>query len=177
VGGFKIAEGRNVFIGILAIILGLIVILFPIVSVATFSILVGIGIIFLGIWLLLQGFNIWGKNMVAGIADIILAIFAIGYGLIFLGNIKGLEFLTFLALYVVGIFIIITGLTALFSDKGVKGKSIGALGVVLGILFMVIGTYLKNILVLAAIIGAFLIIAGIMEIFELGGEVIPETLK
>ncbi len=171
------AEGKNVFIGILAIILGLIVIFFPIVSVATFSVLVGIGIIFLGIWLLLQGFKVWGKNLAAGIADIILALFAIGYGLIFLGNIKGLEFLTFLALYVVGFFIIITGLTALFSDKGVKGKSIGVLGVVLGILFMIIGTYLRNILVLAAIIGAFLIIAGIIEIFDLGGEIVPETMK
>lgn len=114
------AEMRNVFVGVLAIVLGLIVIMFPLVSVATFSVLIGLGIIFLGLWLLFQGIQVWGKNMAAGIADFILAIFAVGYGIILVGNIKGLEFLVFLALYIVGLFIIISGLTALFSDKGIK---------------------------------------------------------
>ena len=161
------AEMRNVFVGVLAIVLGLIVIMFPLVSVATFSVLIGLGIIFLGLWLLFQGIQVWGKNMAAGIADFILAIFAVGYGIILVGNIKGLEFLVFLALYIVG----------LFSDKGIKGKSIGALGVVFGILFMVAGTYVRNLLVLAAILGLFLIAAGIIEIFGLGGEIVPKAVK
>ena len=171
------AEMRNVFVGVLAIVLGLIVIMFPLVSVATFSVLIGLGIIFLGLWLLFQGIQVWGKNMAAGIADFILAIFAVGYGIILVGNIKGLEFLVFLALYIVGLFIIISGLTALFSDKGIKGKSIGALGVVFGILFMVAGTYVRNLLVLAAILGLFLIAAGIIEILGLGGEIVPKAVK
>ena len=39
---------RDVYLGILAIILGAIVITFPLISVFTLSLLVGIGIIFLG---------------------------------------------------------------------------------------------------------------------------------
>jgi uncharacterized membrane protein HdeD (DUF308 family) len=164
-------KGKNVFIGILAIILGLIVIAFPLISVATFSVLAGIGIIAISVWLFIQSFKIWGKNLAAGIANMILAFIALAFGIVFIGNIKGFEFLTFLALYIVGFFILITGLTALFSDTGMKGKATGALGIVFGILFVVLGTYVGHPLVLAATIGIFLIIAGIMEIFDLFGEI------
>lgn len=161
---------KNVFLGILAIILGLIVLIFPLISVSTFSVLAGLGIIFLGIWLLIQSFKVWNKNLAAGIADLILAFFAFAFGIVFLGNIEALSFLTFLALYIVGFFLIITGLTALFSESGVKAKGVGALGAILGILYMIIGIYVGNPLFLAIILGAFLIIAGIMEIFILPPE-------
>jgi hypothetical protein len=156
---------RNVYLGILAIILGFIVIIFPLISVFTLSLLVGIGIIFLGIWLLIQGYNVWSKNLAAGIADLILAIFAIFFGIGITGNITALSFLTFLALYIIGFFLILTGLTALLSNKGIKTKGIGVLGVILGLLYLIIAIYLRNPLFLAIILGAFLIIAGLMEIF------------
>lgn len=158
-------DQRNVFLGILAIILGLIVIAFPLISVSTFSVLAGLGIIFLGIWLLIQSYKVWGKNLAAGIADLILAFFAFAFGIVFIGNITALSFITFLALYIVGFFLIITGLTSLFSDSGLKAKGVGVLGVIFGILFMIMGIYLRSPLFLAIILGAFLIIAGIMEIF------------
>lgn len=158
---------RNVSVGIIAIILGLIVIIFPLVSDYTLSILAGLGIIFLGFWLIYQGYKNWSKNLAAGVASLILAFFAIALGIVFIGNIAALSFITFLTVYIVGFFLILTGLTSLFSDSGVKAKAVGILGVVLGILFMVMGIYLGNPLFLAIIIGAFLIIAGVMEIFVL----------
>ena len=158
-------DERNVYIGILAIILGFIVITFPLISVFTLSLLVGIGIIFLGIWLLIQAYNVWSKNLAAGIADLILAFFAVLFGIVFTGNITALSFLTFLALYIVGFFLILTGITALLSTKGTKAKVIGALGVILGLLYLIMAIYLRNPLFLAVILGAFLIIAGFMEIF------------
>lgn len=42
---------------------------------------------------------------------------------------------------------------------------------------MVAGTYVRNLLVLAAILGFFLIAAGIIEIFGLGGEIVPKAVK
>lgn len=161
---------RNVFIGILAILLGLIIIIFPLIGDYTLSILAGLGIIFLGFWLVFQAYKSWNKNLAASIASLILAFFAIALGIVFIGNIAALSFITFLAIYIVGLFLIITGLTSLFSDSGIKARGIGVLGVILGLIFMVMGIYLRNPLFLAVILGAFLIIAGIMEIFVLPPE-------
>ncbi len=161
-------ENRNVFVGILAIILGLIVILFPLISVFTINKIAGIGIIFLGIWFLAQSFKT--GSFAAGIAGILLAILSIAFGVVFIADIKALEFFTFVALYIVGFFIALAGITPLISGEGLKAKAIGALGVVIGIIFVVVGSYVGNPLVLAAVIGAFLIIAGLMEIFDLFGK-------
>jgi len=157
-------KGKNVLIGILAIILGLVVIAFPLISVLTFSVLMGIGIIFLGIWFFSQGFHVWEKNLAAGIADLLLGIIAVLFGIVFLGDVPAFEFLTFLGLYIVGLFLIIAGLMALFSGKDLKARGIGVLGIIFGILYFVLGVYVANPFFLAVIIGAFLILAGIMEI-------------
>jgi membrane protein HdeD len=163
-------EGKNTLIGILAIILGLIVIVFPLVSVLTFSVLMGLGIIFLGIWFFTQSFHVWEKNLAAGIADLLLGIIAILFGIVFLGDVRAFEFLTFLAIYIVGLFLIIAGLMALFSGKDLKARVIGILGIIFGILYFILGMYVANPLFLAIIIGAFLILAGIMEIFIVPSE-------
>jgi uncharacterized membrane protein HdeD (DUF308 family) len=55
------AEGNNVLLGILAVILGIIVIAFPLFSVFTASVLAGFAIMLLGIWLLAQFRNMGGK--------------------------------------------------------------------------------------------------------------------
>lgn len=158
-------ESKNVLVGILAILLGLIVILFPLISVFTINVILGVGIIFLGIWIIIQGLK--SGSIAAGIATLLLAIFAIMMGIVFIADIKAFEFFTFFALYVVGFFIILAGFTALLSGKGIKEKSIGSSGIIIGIVLIFIGSYMDNPLVLAAIMGAFLIIAGIMEIFDL----------
>ena len=163
-------NGRNVLFGILAIIMGLIVIMFPLISIFTVNAIAGIGIIFVGIWIMIKSLK--NDSIAAGIAGLIIAVFAIMMGIVFVGDIKAFQFFTFIALYVVGFFLALAGVESLISRKGIKGKGIGALGILIGILFVVIGTYAGNPLVLAALIGAFLIIAGIMEIFM--PDMIPE---
>lgn len=158
-------KGRNTLIGIVAIILGLIVITFPLVSVLTLSVLTGLGIIVLGIWFFAQSYHIWGKNLAAGIADLLLGIFSICLGIVFVGDVAAFEFLTFLALYIVALFLIIAGLMALFSGKDLKSRGIGVLGVIFGLLYMIVSVYVADPLFLSMIIGVFLILAGIMEIF------------
>ncbi len=162
------SETRNVFVGILAILLGLIVIIFPLISAFTINAILGIGIIFLGIWILLQSFK--SESLASGVAGLIIAIFAIVLGIVFIADIKAFEFFTFIALYIVGFFIILAGITALISGKGLQNKAIGVLGFIIGIVLIVLGSYVGNPLVLSAIIGAFLIIAGIMEAFNLIGK-------
>ena len=161
-------NNRNVLIGILAVILGLILIFFPLISVFTINEIAGIGIIFLGFWFMAQSLKT--GSLAAGVAGLLLAVFALMLGIVFIKDIKAFEFFTYIALYLVGFFIVLAGLSALISGEGLKGKAIGALGIIIGIIFALIAPYVGNPLILAAIIGAFLIIAGIMEIFNLFGE-------
>ncbi len=163
-------NGRNVLFGVLGILMGLIVILFPLISIVTVNAIAGIGIIFVGIWILIKSLK--NDSIAAGVAGLIVAVFAIMMGIVFIGDIKAFEFFTFIALYVVGFFLALAGVESLISGKGLQAKGIGALGIIIGILFVIIGTYAGNPLVLAALIGAFLILAGIVEIFK--PEMIPE---
>jgi membrane protein HdeD len=167
------AETKNILLGILAIILGLIVIVFPLISVFTFSKIAGIGIIFIGIWVLAQSLK--SDSLATGIAGLLVALFAIMFGIVFIADMKMFQFLTFMVAYIVGFLIILAGLTSLISGKGLKAKIIGALGFIIGILFMLIGSYVANPLVAAAVLGAFLIIVGIMEIFDLFSEITKKT--
>lgn len=158
-------DEKNVLLGILAIILGLIILAFPLVSVFTVSLITGFAIIFLGIWVLGISHKVWGKSLAAGIADLLLAIIVIFIGLGFVGNVAAVSFLTVLAVYVAGFFLIITGFTNILASSDIKDKIIGILGIIFGIIYMVMGIYAANPFFLAIVIGAFLIIAGIMEIF------------
>jgi uncharacterized membrane protein HdeD (DUF308 family) len=167
-----VEDARNKIIGILAIILGFIIIVFPLIGVTTLSDLAGVAVIFIAIWLFVQCFKQIGSNLAAAIANLLLGVLAIFLGIVFLVNVATFEFLTFIALYIVGFFMIISGITYLFSGKGMKFIGIGILGIILGLIYMLLAMYVKNPLFLAAIIGAFLIIAGIMEIF-----IIPKQNK
>jgi uncharacterized membrane protein HdeD (DUF308 family) len=59
--------GNNVLLVVLAIILGILVLVFPIFSVFTASVLAGLAVIFLGIWLLEQSLGFWSDSKWASI--------------------------------------------------------------------------------------------------------------
>ena len=155
------AEGGNALFGILAIILGILVIAFPLFSVFTASVLAGFAIIFLGIWLLVQSFGVWGKSKGASIAYLILGLIAIIGGIGLFGSILAFSFLASFWLYFAGFFLIISGIMSLFTKEGTAGKGAGGLGIILGILYVILGAYAWNPFYLAFLIGIFLIIEGI----------------
>jgi membrane protein HdeD len=159
------AKEGNVLLGILAIILGLLVIIFPLISVFTVSLIAGIGILFLGIWLLIQSFGVWGSNKGISIAYLILGILAIVVGIGLFGNVLAFSFLVSLALYIAGFFLVLSGFLSLFSKEGTVGKGSGVLGIILGILYMILAAYAWNPIYLALLIGIWLIIDGVALFF------------
>ncbi|MGZ7118018.1 MAG: DUF308 domain-containing protein [Methanobacterium sp.] len=60
-------EGCNILLGVLAIILGILVLVFPLFSVFAASVIAGLAIIFLGIWLISQSFGTWSMSKAASI--------------------------------------------------------------------------------------------------------------
>jgi uncharacterized membrane protein HdeD (DUF308 family) len=159
-----VKEG-NILLGILAIILGLLVMVFPLFSVFTASVIAGIGILFLGIWFLIQCFAVWDNSKGASIAYLILGIMALVVGIGLFGNVLAFSFLVSLWLYIAGFFLIISGIMSLFAKDGTMGKGSGALGVILGILYIVLAAYAWNPLYLALLIGIWLIVDGIALFF------------
>jgi uncharacterized membrane protein HdeD (DUF308 family) len=166
------ADDKNMLIGILAIILGILVIAFPLISVFTLSVLVGIGILFLGIWFLVQIFRVWESSKAASIAYLILGIIAIVAGIGMVGNILALSFLASFIIYLAGFFMLISGILTLFTGEGGAGKGIGGLGILLGILYIIIGMFAWNPFYLALLIGIWLIFDGIALFFVKPSEMV-----
>jgi membrane protein HdeD len=133
-GGRYCGCRQKCIVGILAIILGLMVIAFPLISVFTVSVLAGLGVLFLGIWFLVQTFAVWEDSKAASVAYLILGIIAIVAGIGLVGNILTFSFLTSFILYLAGLFLLISGILILFSGEGTAPKGVGGLGIILGIL-------------------------------------------
>lgn len=162
-GGDFMAE-KNVLSGILAIILGLLVMAFPLFSVFTLSVITGFGIIFIGIWLIFMGMGAWSTNKGISIASLILGIIGLIVGIGLFGKILAFSVLVGMVIYIGGFFLIIAGIIALISGQGPAGRWGGLSGIILGVLYLIIGMYALNPLYLAFLIGIFLIINGIFQI-------------
>lgn len=156
--------GSNVLTGILAIILGIIIMAFPLFSVFTLSVLTGFGIILIGIWLLAMAFETWSSSKGTSILALVLGIIGIIVGIGLFGKILAFSILVGMVIYIGGFFLIISGIIALISGKG-AGRWSGLLGIILGIIYLIVGIYALNPLYLAWLIGIFLILSGIFRIF------------
>ncbi len=164
------AEERNVLLGVLAILLGLVVIAFPLISVFVLSSIAGIGLIFVGVWLLAQSFQVWSTNKGVSILALILGVLGIFVGIGLFGKILAFSILVGLIIYIGGLFLIISGIISLISGQGNAGRWGGVLGIIMGILYIIVGLYAFNPLYLALLIGLWLILTGIFHIFAPAAE-------
>lgn len=68
-----------------------------------------------------------------------------------------------------------SGVITLFTGEGGSAKGVGILGILMGIIYIILGLYAWNPFYLAILIGIWLIISGIFEIFKPAAEVEAET--
>ncbi|HMK53878.1 MAG TPA: DUF308 domain-containing protein [Methanobacteriaceae archaeon] len=152
-------------LGVLAILLGVLVMVFPLAGVFTASVITGLGILFLGIWFLVLSFGIWDENKFASIAYIILGVLAIVVGIGLFGNVLAFSFLAALWFYVGGFFLLITGILGFFAREGTIPRGGSGLMVLMGVVYIILGLYAFNPFYLAIIIGITLILDGVAVIF------------
>ena len=158
---------KTKFVSLLAILLGLIIIAFPMMGVIGVSSLIGLSVLLMSIYLLVVGIAIIDYNTSGAILDLILGIvlLLLSIGLIFNPSLLG--FLTEITLYLAGIMLIIVGLASLINNRNSRyGFYIGIAGVVLGLLYIIIGTYIANPIVLGTLIGMWLVISGILKLMD-----------
>ena len=160
---------KQTIISIIAIILGIITIAFPALGIIAASDILGLSVLLLAIFLLTNGVSEVEYNTTRGLLNVILGIIMliISIGLIF--NPSIFSFLTALTIYLAGIFLIIIGLIVIVGNRDNKyGFWMGILGIVLGVIYIIIGTYINNSLILGSLIGVWLLITGILNLAEPG---------
>ncbi|MDD3753301.1 MAG: DUF308 domain-containing protein [Methanobacterium sp.] len=158
---------KNPVLALLAIILGLLVMAFPLAGLVAAGVLTGFVVLMIAIWLLIVGASQMDISKTAGILNVILGIIVliVGIGLIFSPAL--FAFLTAFLLYIVGIFMIAAGIIALLSRSAYKNAVwAGILGIVLGLLYIILGTLAFDPVYLGILIGAWLIINGVLALFE-----------
>ena len=158
---------KTKFISLLAIILGLLIIIFPVMGIVGVNGLISLSVLLVSIYLLIVGTSIidYNKtgailNLLLGLILLLLSIFLI-YNPAFLGVIAGLT------LYIAGIMLIVVGLVSLINNRSTRyGFYIGIAGVVLGLLYLIIGTFITDPIVLGTLIGAWLVISGVLKLMD-----------
>lgn len=157
---------RNWVAGLLAIILGLIVIAFPFLTTVTVSVFAGLLVLLIAIWLFIVGISEFGINKTSSILNLVLGVIAFIIGLGLIVNPVLFSFIAGLTLYLAGLFLIITGIIALLDGMTRKYAWAGVLGIVLGIIYIILGFYAFDPVNLGILIGLWLIITGIFKMFE-----------
>jgi uncharacterized membrane protein HdeD (DUF308 family) len=151
--------------GLILIILGLIVIAFPLLGIIPFSLLLGFSVLFLGIGLLVAGLIGMRASAAMGIVELILGIIAIIIGIGIIINPAIFSFLVALLIYIAGIFLIIVGIMALFAKAG-GNKWAGFVPIVIGLIYIIVGSIVANPFYLGALIGLWLLITGIFMLLQ-----------
>lgn len=157
---------KNKFVSLLAIILGIIIIAFPMIGVIGTSSLIGLSVLLISIYLLVVGVAIIDYNKSGAIIDLILGIILLflSLGLIFNPNL--FAFLAEISL-LAGIVLIIVGVVALVNNRHARfGFYIGISGIILGLVYIIIGTYVADPIILGTLIGLWLVITGVLKIID-----------
>ena len=158
---------KTKFVSLLAIILGLVIIIFPVLGLIGVNSLIGLSVLLMSIYLLVIGVAIIDYNRTGAILDLILGMLLLflSIGLIFNPALLGL--LTEITLYLAGIMLIIVALVSLINNRTSRyGFYTGIAGIVLGLLYIVIGTYVSNPIVLGTLIGIWLVISGVLKLMD-----------
>jgi uncharacterized membrane protein HdeD (DUF308 family) len=150
---------------LLLIILGIIVLAFPLLGVLPFSILTGFGVLLLGIGLILAGYVDIKTSKALGIIEIILGVLAIILGVGFIFNPGLFTFVASLFIYLAGLLLIIVGIAALISKPG-GSRWNGVVALILGLIYILLGYLIKDPFILGILIGLWLIISGVLLLFQ-----------
>ncbi|OQD59611.1 hypothetical protein MBBAR_1c00050 [Methanobrevibacter arboriphilus JCM 13429 = DSM 1125] len=158
---------KKSMLSILAIVLGLIIIAFPMVGLIGAQAIIGVAVLLMGVFLLISGISEVDYSPSRGIATVIIGILILILGLILLFSPNTFAFLAALTIYLAGILLIIAGLVTLIGNKD-SGFSFwsGVLGIILGVIYIILGTYARDPMVLGALIGIWLILTGIIRLLD-----------
>ncbi|AEG18127.1 DUF308 domain-containing protein [Methanobacterium paludis] len=146
------------------IVLGLIVMAFPLLGLIPISVLTGFIVLILGIGLLIGGIMEIGESIGMGIVEIILGIIALVLGIGFIVNPGLFSWLAGFLVWIVGLFLVVAGIIGVLSKVG-GNRWNGVVAIILGIIYLIVGNLIADPVILGILIGLWLLISGIMMLF------------
>lgn len=153
-------------LSIISIILGIIIILFPLFGVAAVSAIIGLAFLFVGIITLLfayQTSKFSGPYSTVGmIAGILVAIF----GIILIFDPAVFVFLAAFFIYLAGIVLIIIGIIGIADSILPGSRYIGLSSILLGIIYFICGYFVSDPKILGFLIGLWLLVVGIINLIQ-----------
>ena len=145
---------------LILIILGLIVIAFPVLGVIPVAVLSGFLVLMVGIGLILAGMSEMDEGLSLGIPLFILGIIALILGIGFIFNPALFTWLVGFVVWILGLILIITGIVRILSKSG--DNRCGLKDIIFGILILLIGLLLVSYpWLLGVLIGLWLITTGL----------------
>ena len=156
---------KSKFISLLAIILGMTIIIFPMIGAISVSSVIGLSVLLVSIYLLVVGTAIMDYNKRGSILDLVLGIILLFLSISLIFNPSLIGFLAEITLYLAGIMLIIVGLVSLINNRTSRyGFYIGIAGIILGLVYIVVGSYVSDPIVLGSLIGIWLVVSGILKL-------------
>lgn len=151
---------------ILMILVGIIILLFPLMSTATLGFLTGAIVLIISLGLLIGGLLQFSTNKISSIITIILGIICLyySYNLMFIP--ATVSALIGIILYIIGFVMIAFGIMNIIVSPLRVFKIFGIVTILFGIIVVILGGYLHNPEYLGYIIGLWFICSGLMSLFE-----------
>jgi membrane protein HdeD len=156
---------RKIGSALILIVLGLIIIAFPVLGIVPFSVLTGLAVLFLGVGLITAGLTTLDENMAMGIVELTLGVLAIILGIGFIFNPSLFSIVAAVFVFIAGLFLIISGIVAISTRVGGNIWT-GLIAIILGIVYLIVAIYIANPLYLGLLIGLWLLITGILMLFQ-----------
>lgn len=158
---------KNSVISLLAIILGLLILIFPMIGVIGAGAIIGVSILLISVFLLIIGISEIDYSPTKSILTMIIGIIIFILSLIIIFNPNIFAFLAAITIYLAGILLIIVGLITLIGNRDNKiGFWSGVIAIIIGVIYIILGTYAKDPVVLGALIGIWLILTGILRLID-----------
>ena len=146
-------------VALLMVLLGLIILAFPLLGIVPFSLISGFIVLMVGIGLMLAGIAEMGESAGLGILELALGLIALIIALGFIFNPALFSWLIGFIVWIVGLLIILAGIGAVVTGSA-SSRWNGVIAIVIGLIYVIAGTFLANPIVLGTLIGLWLIITG-----------------
>lgn len=148
--------------GLTTVIIGLIIIIFPMFSLELISIIVGLSLLFFGISTAFMGYIMRYDLDALSKILLVIGIISIIFGILFLFFIDALPFLMSMQFYIVGFIMLVFGISGLISRINTASILTSIIVLLMGIVSIALAVFsLNQPIYIAIIMGAGLIIEGV----------------